>query len=168
MAAKAARSCLAFLERVEGATGRQRFSEAYVAQVEADHDRVIELLKPMHEEPLPEWLWLGVRWALMAAYLRSERPREALSIGEQALQTCPSDRMLIFNTAAAFASLGDGDGFDRMCQRLSTSRAQCEDPGWWQSFVSDEANVMAVELGRSRESILRSLAFSDASREVNP
>jgi RNA polymerase sigma factor (sigma-70 family) len=162
-AAVVARTCLGVLEQVEGATIRRRFGEAFVAQAEADHERVISLLIPMCVEPMPEWWWLGVRWLIMAAYISSERPREAVEIGEQALRVCPTDRTLIFNTATAYSILGDDEGFDRTCAAFAASRPQCDDPEWWESFLADEIPGLAEDLGRDIEDVRARLQLSAKS-----
>lgn len=158
-AASIARTCLVLLEQVEGPSARRRFFEAVVSQFEGNHRRVIEQLSPMLSEELPEWLWLGVRWALIAAHLRREEYTSAAEFGEAALRVCPDDRALIYNTAAAYAGMGDGSAFDRTSHGFSSSRAYQEDLDWWQSFISDEADLLATELGRSRDSILQSLSL---------
>ncbi len=155
-AASAARSCLALLEQIEGSTGRRRVLEAGILQSEERFLEVIDALEPMLMESLPEWLWLGVRWHLTAALLRTRQFEKAAGVGEAALSARPNDRSLIFNTASAYAFLGDGNSFDRTCAEFSSCEAGMEDLDWWRALIADEAQELAAELGRTRQEILES------------
>lgn len=153
-AATLAKTCLAVLERVEGRSARRRYLEGRTAHYCGMNAEAIERLTPMLDEALPTWLWRNVRYSLMAALIRHGNAEAAARIGEVSLRTRPDDRMLLFNTATAYVSLGHHEAFDQKCRLFSASRADIDEGlDFWDAFLEDETRWIAARLGRDRTAL---------------
>jgi hypothetical protein len=152
--------CLRVLERLEGMSARRRYFEARIATRRGDSARVIDILTPMCSESLPRALWLAVRWHLSAAYLRSQRPSEAVDVCSEALKVCPEDHALLLNRAVADAALGNGERALEFCDRFSSSTEELQGGyAWWHATVEETADWLATQLEMDRSIVTRRLTL---------
>jgi len=160
---KQAEASLEVLKSLEGPSARARFLSARCAMFREDHGRAIAILTPMLELTVPGWLWLGIRWHLMCALLRSGRAAEALHVGQQALKSRPDDHTLLYNLATAHATLGDVRKFDQVVGLFAATPSVAGGQDW-PSIIALDAEWFAARTHRDKEQIVRAFAHHGGAR----
>ena len=161
-ALKVARSCLAILDNVEGASERQQLAWSQVLMFERKPAEAERVLRSLLASPSGLDHVELVQRNTMLSLIRQEKCEEAISLGRQFLNDRPDDSVVLLNLAVAHAHLRQVSAFEAVAQRLATLCTTTA-PTWVGSLLHFEVPRLADDLGVDRVTVSRLLGFSAGS-----
>jgi tetratricopeptide (TPR) repeat protein len=161
-ALKVARSCLAILDNVEGASERQQLAWSQVLIFEgkpAEAERVLRSL--IDRDVSPENRHHVLRNTTMSLNAQ-KRFTESVEFAQHALTLCPNDCVLLYNLSVALASLADAHRFKAVSSRFAELVPE-QVPEWLRRLISFEAANFSDKLGMSQVDVVRCFGLESAS-----